>query len=85
MKKRYVFDLDGTLLTADYSKTDKYFEQVLGKKARNFSINLILKSEETSRISSICTLFAFFVKTSQWLELSIGFKKKTSTCAPLNR
>lgn len=40
MKRRYVFDLDGTLLTADYSKTDKYFEQVLGKKAQKFSNNL---------------------------------------------
>ena len=40
MKKRYIFDLDGTLLTADYTKTDNYFEEVLGEQAHDLSKNI---------------------------------------------
>ena len=36
MKKRYVFDLDGTLLTGDYSLTDQYFKELYGDKAYPF-------------------------------------------------
>lgn len=30
-KKRFIFDLDGTLLKSDYSYEHDYFESVLGK------------------------------------------------------
>ena len=31
MKERFIFDLDGTLLNADFSKEDRFFESVLSK------------------------------------------------------
>lgn len=36
MKKRFIFDLDGTLLNGDFSKEINYFKDVLGKEADKF-------------------------------------------------
>ena len=36
MKKRFIFDLDGTLLNGDFSKEINYFKNVLGKEANKF-------------------------------------------------
>ena len=36
MKKRFIFDLDGTLLNGDFSKEINYFKNVLGKEADKF-------------------------------------------------
>lgn len=70
MKKRYVFDLDGTLLTADYSKTDNYFEEVLGKKAHAFSKNLgsyLNRYERENKKYDLDTL-------SRYLTMKAGFE-----------
>lgn len=40
MKKRYIFDLDCTLLTTDFTKTDGYFVDVFGEPATDFSANV---------------------------------------------
>ena len=40
MIKRYVFDLDGTLMTGDYSKTDNYFVDIYGTQAYDLSNNM---------------------------------------------
>ena len=40
MIKRYVFDLDGTLMTGDYSKTDNYFVDIYGTQAYDLSSNM---------------------------------------------
>lgn len=41
MKKRYIFDLDGTLLTGDYSSTDQYFKEIYGSKADPFLYDMV--------------------------------------------
>ena len=73
MKKRYVFDLDGTLLTADYSTTDSFFEQALGEKAHNFSTNLgsyLKKYERNNKKYDLDLL-------SRYLTMQAGFEIST--------
>ena len=36
MRKRFIFDLDGTLLTGDYSSVNQYFRDKYGDKANEF-------------------------------------------------
>lgn len=40
MKKRYIFDLDGTLLTGDFSATDDYFKNIFGPQAEELSASM---------------------------------------------
>ena len=40
MKTRYIFDLDGTLLTGDFSATDDYFKNIFGPQAYELSANM---------------------------------------------
>ena len=41
MNKRYVFDLDGTLLEGDWSLTDQYFIDTFGDKKLVFLDNMV--------------------------------------------
>ena len=40
MRKRYIFDLDGTLLSADWTTTDQYFLDTFGEQAKPFLDNM---------------------------------------------
>ena len=40
MGKRFIFDLDGTLLTGDYSSVNKYFKEKYGDRAGEFLANI---------------------------------------------
>ena len=48
MKKRYIFDLDGTLLHGDFSLTDDYFKSIYGEDATDLTNNMevLLKKYE---------------------------------------
>ena len=40
MIKRYIFDLDGTLLTGDYQETDSFLRDMFGEQANDFIQNM---------------------------------------------
>ena len=52
MKKRYIFDLDGTLLLSDYKLEKEYFENVYGEKANIFNSSISEYLDEYERTYS---------------------------------
>lgn len=64
-KKRFIFDLDHTLMTADYGVEKEYFESVLGENSEAFTraIPLLLDEYESAHLRyEIDTLSEFLIK-----------------------
>ncbi|MBR4619044.1 MAG: HAD family hydrolase [Bacilli bacterium] len=65
--KRFIFDLDCTLLTGDYSGEEEYFKEVLGNDSRNFLDKLfpaLLEYENSFFKYDVSTLSAFLTDTT---------------------
>ena len=87
MKKRFIFDLDGTMLSGDYSIEHEYFYDVFGNKAVKFNHNIpkYLDQYENSHIKYEKDLLSHFLSKKSglpfnediidgWIEC-VGFMK----------
>ena len=66
MKRRFIFDLDGTLLISDFSKEKEYFKSILDEESANIFIpriyELLLKYENIYKKYDVEELSCFLKK-----------------------
>lgn len=77
--KRYIFDLDGTIMNADYSIEDKYFEDRLGKENANKlnSMKCYLVEEYERKFTNYdINLFSKFLTEKSGVYISNEFVKE---------
>ncbi len=72
MKKRIIFDLDGTLLTGDWSHTDKYFADRYGDDAIPFTKNMneILETYEKNHLKYDYDTLSGYLKGATGLDIT---------------